>query len=187
MTARYTLHPGSHCHPPRSAKRFGFLRSIGFVIGSLSEDFSSTNEPNHRSRGMKREKAISTLQVDDGKVRVTRWDFSPGAETGWHTHGMDYVVVPLTDGTLSAELLDGSTLKISLPSEAHTPEAPGLNITLSMPAVLPSASSKWNSSDQQKSVSLHRQEFVLFPMPQIPDEANHPDSNPTGRISLLSE
>ena len=114
MTARNTLHPGSHCHPPRSAERFGFLRSIGFVIGSLGEDFSSTNEPNHGSQGMKREKAISTLQVDDGKVRVTRWDFSPGAETGWHTHGMDYVVVPLTDGTLSAELPDGSTVENQL-------------------------------------------------------------------------
>ena len=63
---------------------------------------------------MKREKATSTVQVDDEKVRVTRWDFSPGAETGWHKHGMDYVVVPLTDGTLSAELLDGSTVENQL-------------------------------------------------------------------------
>ncbi len=63
---------------------------------------------------MKREKAISTLQVDDGKVRVTRWDFSPGAETGWHTHGLDYVIIPLTDGILSAELPDGSTVENQL-------------------------------------------------------------------------
>ena len=63
---------------------------------------------------MKREKAISTLQVDDGKVRVTRWDFSPGAETGWHKHEMDYVVVPLTDGALTAELHDGSTVENQL-------------------------------------------------------------------------
>ena len=114
MTAQDTLHPVSHCHPPRGAKQIGFLRSIGFVIGSSGDDFSSTNEPNNRSQGMKREKAISTLQVDDGKVRVTRWDFSPGAETGWHTHRMDYVVVPLTDGTLSAELHDGSTVENQL-------------------------------------------------------------------------
>ena len=63
---------------------------------------------------MKREKAISTLQVNDEKVRVTRWDFSPGAETGWHKHEMDYVVVPLTDGALTAELHDGSTVKNQL-------------------------------------------------------------------------
>jgi quercetin dioxygenase-like cupin family protein len=43
-----------------------------------------------------REKAKPTVQIDDDKVKVTRWDFSPGAETGWHRHEMDYVVVPLT-------------------------------------------------------------------------------------------
>jgi len=42
-----------------------------------------------------REKAKPTVQIDDEKVKVTRWDFSPGAETGWHRHEMDYVVVPL--------------------------------------------------------------------------------------------
>jgi quercetin dioxygenase-like cupin family protein len=38
--------------------------------------------------------------MDDEKVRVTRFDFSPGAETGWHIHTMPYVVVPVVDGTL---------------------------------------------------------------------------------------
>ena len=41
-----------------------------------------------------REKAKPTVQIDDDKVKVTRWDFLPGAETGWHRHEMDYVVVP---------------------------------------------------------------------------------------------
>ena len=63
---------------------------------------------------MSREKAVPTIQVNDEKIRVTRWDFTPGAETGWHTHGMDYVVVPLTDGTLSAELPDGSVVDYHL-------------------------------------------------------------------------
>lgn len=114
MTAQDTLYLVSHCHPPRGAKQIGFLRSMGFVIRKLSEHLSSTNKLNYGSQGMKREKATSTLQVDDEKVRVTRWDFSPGAETGWHTHRMDYVVVPLTDGTLSAELHDGSTVENQL-------------------------------------------------------------------------
>ena len=30
-----------------------------------------------------------------------------GAETGWHIHGYDYVVVPLTTGTLRLETHDG--------------------------------------------------------------------------------
>ena len=63
---------------------------------------------------MKRKKAKPTVQIDDGKVKVTRWDFSPGAETGWHRHEMDYVVVPLTDGTLTAEMPDGSVIENKL-------------------------------------------------------------------------
>jgi len=44
--------------------------------------------------------AVATVQVDNDRVRVTEWHFAPGAETGEHVHGMDYVVVPLGDGRL---------------------------------------------------------------------------------------
>jgi quercetin dioxygenase-like cupin family protein len=47
-------------------------------------------------------------------VRVTRWDFEPGAETGWHRHGFGYVVVPVTDGTLLLELPGGATASAEL-------------------------------------------------------------------------
>ena len=30
--------------------------------------------------------ATGTCQVDDERVRITRYDFAPGAETGWHRH-----------------------------------------------------------------------------------------------------
>lgn len=43
-----------------------------------------------------RAQATHAVLVDDDRVRVTRWDFAPGAETGWHRHGMDYVVTTLT-------------------------------------------------------------------------------------------
>jgi hypothetical protein len=56
-----------------------------------------------------REPAIATVQVDDDNVRVTRWDFPPGAETGWHRHGMAYVVVPVNDGEMLLELPGGQT------------------------------------------------------------------------------
>jgi quercetin dioxygenase-like cupin family protein len=39
-------------------------------------------------------------QADNDLTRVTKWSFTPGAETGFHVHGMDYVVVPLLDGQL---------------------------------------------------------------------------------------
>ncbi len=44
--------------------------------------------------------ATPTVQVDNDRVRVTEWRFAPGAETGFHVHGMDYVVVPSADGRL---------------------------------------------------------------------------------------
>lgn len=48
--------------------------------------------------------AVATQLVDDDRVTVTRWDFEPGATTGWHRHGMDYVVVILTDATMAWEV-----------------------------------------------------------------------------------
>ena len=48
-------------------------------------------------------KAVATVQVDNARVRVTAWHFAPGAETGHHVHAYDYVVVPLTTGTLRLE------------------------------------------------------------------------------------
>ncbi len=47
--------------------------------------------------------AKPTVQLDNDRVRVTEWRFAPGAETGFHTHGMDYVVVPLGDGRLKLD------------------------------------------------------------------------------------
>ena len=47
-----------------------------------------------------RPQAVGTKQVENDRVIVTEWRFAPGAETGWHRHGHDYVVVPLTTGKL---------------------------------------------------------------------------------------
>lgn len=52
-------------------------------------------------------KATSTLQIDNDRVVVTEWCFAPGAETGHHVHAHDYVVVPLTTGTLRLEEPEG--------------------------------------------------------------------------------
>ena len=41
--------------------------------------------------------AVATVLVDDAVVRITRWDFEPGANTGRHVHGLGYVVVPMTE------------------------------------------------------------------------------------------
>lgn len=51
--------------------------------------------------------ATSTVQVDNDRVIVTEWRFAPGADTGHHVHAHDYVVVPVTTGTLRLEEPDG--------------------------------------------------------------------------------
>lgn len=52
--------------------------------------------------------AVPTVQRDDDDVRITRWDFQPGAVTGWHTHGWPYFVVMLTDALMRVH--DGVTV-----------------------------------------------------------------------------
>ena len=73
-----------------------------------------------------REPATGTVQVDDEHLRVVRWDFNPGAETGWHRHGFHYVVVPVTDGRLLIELPDGATTSATLESGRSYTRAAGV-------------------------------------------------------------
>jgi quercetin dioxygenase-like cupin family protein len=55
----------------------------------------------------KRPSAVPTRLIENERVVVTEWRFAPRAETGWHVHGMDYVVVPQTDGILLLETKEG--------------------------------------------------------------------------------
>lgn len=54
-----------------------------------------------------RPQAVPTVQIDNNRVTVTEWRFAPGAQTGWHRHTFDYVVVPQTSGQLMLESKDG--------------------------------------------------------------------------------
>lgn len=47
--------------------------------------------------------AIPTLQQDDEAVRITRWDFEPGAATGWRGHGWPCVVAMPDAGALRVQ------------------------------------------------------------------------------------
>ena len=57
-----------------------------------------------------RPKAEANVQIDNDRVIVTEWRFSPGAETGWHRHGYDYIVVPEMDGKLLIETTEGENI-----------------------------------------------------------------------------
>ena len=53
--------------------------------------------------------AKATVIVDNARVIVTEYRFAPGASTGWHRHGHDYVVVPLMDGRVRLETPQGTS------------------------------------------------------------------------------
>lgn len=54
--------------------------------------------------------AVATPLIDDARSRVTRFDFEPGAETGWHVHPLDYVIVALTEMNMTLELPGGEVV-----------------------------------------------------------------------------
>ena len=68
-----------------------------------------------------RAQAMATVKIDEPHVRVIEYRFAPGAETGRHRHGYDYVVVPLLDGNLLIEKPDGTSHVSEL--RAHQPYA----------------------------------------------------------------
>jgi len=45
--------------------------------------------------------AKATTLENNERMRVTKWWFEVGEETGWHRHELDYLVVPLISGTLT--------------------------------------------------------------------------------------
>jgi quercetin dioxygenase-like cupin family protein len=66
-----------------------------------------------------REKVVVTVKIDEPHVRVIEYRFAPGAETGWHRHGHDYVVVPMLDGKLLLEEPNGTSRVAEL--RTHVP------------------------------------------------------------------
>ncbi|MBX2855375.1 MAG: cupin domain-containing protein [Rhodobacteraceae bacterium] len=65
---------------------------------------------------MTRPAATPVTLVDDERVRVTRFDFAPGAETGWHLHELDYVIVPVTPCSMLLEELGGAERRVEIPA-----------------------------------------------------------------------
>lgn len=63
-----------------------------------------------------RHPCTATVLVDDDRVRVTRFDFAPGAETGWHRHGHDYVITAITDCHMLLEEPGGGQHRVTVPT-----------------------------------------------------------------------
>lgn len=64
--------------------------------------------------------------IDDARVRVTRFDFAPGAETGWHRHGFDYVITAVTDCEMLMEEPGGATRRVTVPAGTAYRRAAGV-------------------------------------------------------------
>jgi len=58
----------------------------------------------------------ATTLIDDDRVRVSRFDFIAGAETGWHRHAHDYVITALTDCPMLLEEPGGGTRQVLVPA-----------------------------------------------------------------------
>lgn len=56
-----------------------------------------------------RAKATSSEMEDNDRVKITEWRLRPGAETGWHVHTMDYVVIYRTPAQLLIESKEGES------------------------------------------------------------------------------
>jgi beta-alanine degradation protein BauB len=54
-----------------------------------------------------RPQAQARLVEDNERVAIREWRFAPGAETGWHVHDRDYVIVYRTSAEHLVETLEG--------------------------------------------------------------------------------
>lgn len=61
----------------------------------------------------RRANVVTDLIVDNERVRVSRFTWAPGAETGWHRHEHDYVIVPYVDCRVRVEM-DGRTFEATM-------------------------------------------------------------------------
>ena len=52
------------------------------------------------------------MLVDDERTRVTRFEFLPDQETGWHEHQCDYVIVAVIDCEMKIEHPDGEDTSV---------------------------------------------------------------------------
>ena len=69
-----------------------------------------------------RPKAVAKTQIDNERIIVTEWRFAPGAETGWHKHVYEYVVVPGMTGNLLIESDEGENIsKLIAGKSYHRP------------------------------------------------------------------
>lgn len=61
-----------------------------------------------------RESATPEQMIDNDRVRVTKWSFTPGAATGWHVHEYDYVITPVVGSAVVLVDKDGHETAVEM-------------------------------------------------------------------------
>ena len=57
-----------------------------------------------------RPKAVPVRRIENEVTIVTEWQFDKDAETGWHRHEYDYLVMPRGEGRLLIESAEGEAI-----------------------------------------------------------------------------
>lgn len=57
--------------------------------------------------------ALFEAVFEDERVRVSRWTFTNGQQTGMHIHEFDYVAIPILDGDFEVTMGDGSVIEMT--------------------------------------------------------------------------
>ena len=86
--------------------------------------FGSAAETSSDSASEATSGSVGETQLENEHFRVTRWTIEPGGHIPMHEHVYEYVVIPMTAGTLHVTNADGSKIE--------SPLTPG--VTYSRPA-----------------------------------------------------
>tara|TARA_B100000700_G_C14612211_1_gene654109 strand:+ start:271 stop:567 length:297 start_codon:yes stop_codon:yes gene_type:complete len=63
-----------------------------------------------------RQRCTTKKLLEDERVRVTRFDFQPNQETGWHEHEYDYVITAVTNCDMKLQNPDGQETMVNIKS-----------------------------------------------------------------------
>src|SRR5689334_6097030 len=107
----------SHTQEQRTSRGAGGSRSnwcSNRVAGAVRGQYSTQRMPLSHYRS-----AEHVVQIDNERVRVTRWSFPVESSTGHHRHDYDYIVVPLSTGHLLVRSQAGQSSGELVTGEAY--------------------------------------------------------------------
>ena len=58
------------------------------------------------------DQATCELLSEDARTKVWRWSFESGQATGMHTHGYDYIAIPISGGDFTATFESGEVMDV---------------------------------------------------------------------------